>query len=186
MLKARAKENEGDVNSAIRLYSDALDDNPKAARAHLDLALLLHDYKNDYVRAVYHYGRYLELRPRTEKKEMIKDRLRVAEQLFAASVSRLHGNEADRIADLESENLELRSELRRLRSKLPAGSSDRRSPVSDRPVRDYHRVKHGDTLTSIAGELYGDPERWEDIYKANRESLPDSNNLKVGQVLVIP
>ena len=111
MRKAHTKENEGDLDSAIRLYTDALDDNPKAARAHLDVALLLHDYRKDYMRAIYHYRRYLELRSHTEKKAMIKDRIRLAEQLFAASVYRFSGNKTDKVAELYRENVELKAEI---------------------------------------------------------------------------
>ncbi|HAZ08983.1 MAG TPA: hypothetical protein DCZ01_10815 [Elusimicrobia bacterium] len=48
-----------------------------------------------------------------------------------------------------------------------------------------HRVAAGDTLRSMAGTYYGDPNLWERIYEANRDQvqrgLPDE-----GAVLVIP
>lgn len=48
-----------------------------------------------------------------------------------------------------------------------------------------HRVETGDTLRSLAGRYYGDPNLWERIYDANRgkvqRGLPDE-----GAVLVIP
>lgn len=48
-----------------------------------------------------------------------------------------------------------------------------------------HRVEAGDTLRSIAGRYYGDPNLWERIYEANREKvqrgLPDE-----GAILVVP
>ncbi|MDA0989501.1 MAG: tetratricopeptide repeat protein, partial [Verrucomicrobia bacterium] len=78
MQRAAARAAEGDVESAIRLYTKALDQDPDSARAHLDMALLQHDYKKDYVGAIYHYERYLELRPDTEKRSMIEERSRLA------------------------------------------------------------------------------------------------------------
>ena len=50
-----------------------------------------------------------------------------------------------------------------------------------------HVVKKGDTMYSIARLYYkGDVHRWHAIYDANRDRIPDPNQLKVGQTLVIP
>lgn len=96
--------------------------NPRAASAHLGLALLLHDHRRDYIEAIHHYRRYLALRAGTEKQGMIQDRLRVAEQLLAAdSLKRLSESGAganaifvqqlqasqQRIAQLETEKARL-------------------------------------------------------------------------------
>lgn len=86
--KALAKKQEGDVPEAIRLYNEALSENPDLAVAHFDLAILMHEYERDYVRAIYHYQRYLELRPETDKREMIETRVRQARQKLAADVFR--------------------------------------------------------------------------------------------------
>ena len=77
MQRAAARAGEGDVDSAIRLYVKALEQDPTAARGHLDVALLMHDYTKDYVGAIYHYRRYLDLRPETEKREMIEERMTI-------------------------------------------------------------------------------------------------------------
>ena len=47
-------------------------------------------------------------------------------------------------------------------------------------------MKEGDTLGSIAGAVYGDPDRWQEIYRANAGSLGRGGEVKPGQVLVIP
>lgn len=49
-----------------------------------------------------------------------------------------------------------------------------------------HYVTRGDTLSSIAQWYYGDRRRWRDIYRANRDQIPDPNHIVVGQTLVIP
>lgn len=214
MQRAFARKNEGNIDSAVRLYAEALDNDPKLARAHLDIALLLHDYGKDYVRAIYHYQRYLELRPRTEKREMIENRIRLAGQLFGASVFPRDRAGAGRVGALEKENDDLKHQVEELsrqldqarataaqttdggpdftqaatsgkqRARLRSGS-DAGQAAGQKVIRTY-RVKRGDTLSSIAAELYKDPSKWEKIYKANRDSLANSSKLKVGQVLVIP
>ena len=47
-------------------------------------------------------------------------------------------------------------------------------------------MKQGETLYSLALQYYGTRAAWEKIYQANRNALPNRDQLKVGQSLVIP
>ena len=47
-------------------------------------------------------------------------------------------------------------------------------------------VKSGDSLSKIAEELLGDPDRWREIFEANKDKIDDPNAIKVGQELSIP
>ena len=47
-------------------------------------------------------------------------------------------------------------------------------------------VKSGDCLWSIAQEAYGTGRQWQVIYNANKDAIKNPNDLRVGQVLVIP
>lgn len=49
-----------------------------------------------------------------------------------------------------------------------------------------HRVRYGETLSTIAGAYYGRPELWERIYQANRHYIANPSQLDPGQSLVIP
>lgn len=49
-----------------------------------------------------------------------------------------------------------------------------------------HTVQKGDTLQSIALRYYGTRSGWDKIYVANRAVLPNKDQLKVGQQLLIP
>jgi nucleoid-associated protein YgaU len=49
-----------------------------------------------------------------------------------------------------------------------------------------HTVEQGDTLSSIAQELYGDPDRFRTIFQANRNILDDPDDIFPGQELRIP
>jgi hypothetical protein len=50
-----------------------------------------------------------------------------------------------------------------------------------------YTVVGGDTLGKIAGKVYGDPSRWQQIYDANRGVIgPNPNVIRVGQKLTIP
>lgn len=47
-------------------------------------------------------------------------------------------------------------------------------------------VKPADSLSSIAQKTLGDPNRWEEIFEANRKRLNDPDDIQVGQKLTIP
>jgi nucleoid-associated protein YgaU len=47
-------------------------------------------------------------------------------------------------------------------------------------------VKSGDTLSKIARELYGDANRWREIYEANKERIESPNVIRPGWELIIP
>jgi nucleoid-associated protein YgaU len=67
----------------------------------------------------------------------------------------------------------------------PANNVIRSTASSPSAVRRYV-VRAGDTLRSIAIEMYGDVERWEAIYRANQAVIGDPDILEVGSTLIIP
>ena len=50
----------------------------------------------------------------------------------------------------------------------------------------YHTVESGDTLSAIAKKYYGDANRYQRIFEANRPMLSDPDKIYPGQVLRIP
>ena len=96
--QAFAAEQSGDINEAIRLYNKVLIDEPKSFSAHFQLATLLHDHKEDYIGAIYHYNQYLYLRPESEKSTLARDRVRIAEQLLAPQILRKVGDSVQGIS----------------------------------------------------------------------------------------
>lgn len=49
-----------------------------------------------------------------------------------------------------------------------------------------YTVVSGDSLSKIAKKLYGDANRWHDLFNANRDQLDNPDLIKPGQVLKIP
>ncbi|MCM8769284.1 MAG: LysM peptidoglycan-binding domain-containing protein [Candidatus Omnitrophica bacterium] len=49
-----------------------------------------------------------------------------------------------------------------------------------------YRVKSGDTLSKIARKVYGNPNRWQEIYRANRQRIKNPDRLDSGLELIIP
>ena len=66
-----------------------------------------------------------------------------------------------------------------------AAASGTRQVISRLPAKTY-TVRANDSLSKIAAKTLGDPNRWEDIYKANRHLLDHPDNLQAGQRLKIP
>lgn len=83
-------------------------------------------------------------------------------------------------------------EFRRL-SQMSSDTSDSVS-VSENTARpdtsvpdSTYDVKSGDTLWAIAQRMYGDGDRWREIYDANADLIgPNPNRITPGQTLVIP
>ena len=56
-------------------------------------------------------------------------------------------------------------------------------PATADPV---HVVQPGETLWQIAAALSGNPHRWPELYRANRDQIKDPSLLYPGQRLAIP
>ena len=109
--KARERRAAHDFDGAIDLYLRALDRKPELARAHLELGLVYDQEKNDDLRALYHYQRYLEMRPEAEKRDLVEKLIQHARISFAASLP-------DRPAEAVREIEMLRREVKTLRALL--------------------------------------------------------------------
>ena len=54
------------------------------------------------------------------------------------------------------------------------------------PEKQFYTVKKGDYLSKIAKEVYGNANKYDVIFEANKPMLKDPNLIYPGQVLVIP
>ena len=66
------------------------------------------------------------------------------------------------------------------------GGMDKTSSFSASRSRQVYIVRPGDTLGKIASRFYGDAKEWKKIYSANRHLLETSQNIEVGQKIVLP
>lgn len=208
MKRAKQKEQGGDMKGAAQIYRSLLEREPSMARAHLSLALLLDKPKGDYVQAVYHYERYLALRPDTEKRTMIERRVRSSSLAFVGTIFSNEAAVVERLNVLEQENAILKvkaanlgSQLQQsrvvansLRARLTASAVQASKDLEKKgmleagiqPSLPTVRVDRNDTLRKIALRVYGDQDRWRDLYDANRSVLRRPEDVRVGQLLVVP
>lgn len=213
MRKALEQKRANDIEGAIATFQSALDQTPGLARAHLELGLLFDQNKQDYVRAVYHYQRYLELRPDAGKRKIVEEMIQYARYSFAASLPDQPSEAIRMIAQLKEENRALREELAAATAAPLSAPSAAAPAVPSAPAPDASpavpaappesvasfsppasppappgsvTVRNGDTLSSIAARVYGDSSQWQRIYDANRSVLKRPGDLRVGQKLTIP
>jgi tetratricopeptide (TPR) repeat protein len=185
-------------DEAEQALKEALDNDPDLAKPHLELALIYQQYKPNYIHAVYHFDRYLELRPQSEKAALIReqrDKVLRALEIQAIQNSPELKQIAAQLQQLRSENEALRKQLAPAAAPAPAaksapGAESKPAAVTAAATaatgHQIYTVVQGDTLTKIASKFYGDGGSWEPIFEANRDSLSSPSSLRVGQTLVIP
>lgn len=191
LRRALAAKNAENVDEAIRLCEKALDRRPRLALAHRELALMLDHFRQDYVPALYHYRRYLELRPDSESRADVEQMMQHCRLSFAAQIS-ASPEELKRALQLRDHRIrKLEGELAALRERgggapasavPPTPAAPEPAPASTR----VHVVQPGETLGTISAIYYGTPSRWTTVFNANRDRIADENNVRVGTRLDIP
>ena len=207
--KAKEKAQEKDYPGAIQLYKRALEDDPSLARVHLELGILFDETK-DYIRAIYHYGNYLDqgkgIDP--DQRKWLEDCIRHAKYSFVADMPINTGTRKTieeltiKVDELKAQNARLQAFAQQLHRQLgqaappmpdltpapaapaanPRPRSTESAPSAARPTE--YKVVSGDTLSKVSQKVYGNPNQWERIRDAN--GLSANARLRVDQVLKIP
>jgi tetratricopeptide (TPR) repeat protein len=189
-------------DEAIGQFESALVKKPELGRPDLELAMIYHQHEKNYARAIYHYERYLEKRPLTEKRALIQDWIKQAKISLAGETGLSGGDVSQELIRLTRENNLLRRQLETAGGAAPVLSANVKTiltqppaprpvpaqtaaPVAPKPARTY-QVRPGDTLSRVAGSVYGDAGKWQKIYDANRDKMKTETDIKVGQTLIIP
>lgn len=109
--KGKRMLRENNVREAIRFFRQAVDMDPKNAAAHLELGLLYEEKLHDYAFAIYHYRRFLELRPEAERSKYVKQFIDRSNLALAAAVANSPLDAGDEIARLRQENSNLLAQV---------------------------------------------------------------------------
>ncbi|MDF7822400.1 LysM peptidoglycan-binding domain-containing protein [Pontiellaceae bacterium B12227] len=206
---------EGNFDAAIEEFKRALEQEPMMARPHLDLALIFQQHKINYIHALYHYDRYLELRPNAEKADFINNQKHKVAQALANTFINNSPDVKKVVQErntLIQQNNELKRQLAAALRNAPAPTAKTQQtaaptttepsvtktvPKSATPAVEAqtvskgsrHHVYHvvsGDTLSKISTKFYGDSGKYDIIYEANKDMMRNPGDLKVGQTIVIP
>jgi tetratricopeptide (TPR) repeat protein len=202
---------EGNYDAAIAEFKSALDQEPLMARPNLDLAMIYQQNVINYIHSIYHYDRYLELRPDGEKAEFINEqKLKVAQALANTLIN--NSPEVKKVVQERNTLIQQNNELKRQLAAALDKQAVNLSQLSTKPASkttvtqtvpktsnpavkpkttstQNHQIYHvvgGDTLSKIATKFYGDSGKWDIIYEANKEMMRSPGDLKVGQTIVVP
>lgn len=174
-LIGRSRVNAMNFSGAIEAFEQALEMNPQSGAAHFELGWLYAEKEGDPAAAIYHYQKYLRLRPNANNAETIRQHIfRLKQELAKAVLPVPPTPELQRqLEQLVEEKRRLQAELEQLRQVMARGNPTpgnvgtplvRSAPVptpqpqaslrtaaaaSSSAARSY-RVQPGDTLIAIA------------------------------------
>lgn len=146
-LNGRSLVNAMDYQGAIHAFGKALEVNPHSAAAHFELGWLHADKASDPAAAIYHYQRYLELRPGAENAETVGQHIFRLKQELAKAVLPMPTTPGIQreFEQLASENRRLQMELESLR----AAYASRAANVSVSPESVSRPTQGHDTLMAL-------------------------------------
>lgn len=85
-LAGRSRVNSLDFHGAVESYLKALEVNPRSSSAHFQLGWLYEEKVTDPAAAIYHYERYLKLRPNADNAPLVRQRIYSCKQELAKAV----------------------------------------------------------------------------------------------------
>jgi LysM repeat protein len=106
--KAVAEDN---YPGAIQHYEAALAANPNVAKAHVEIGLLYSEKLGDPISGIYHFQRYLAARPTATDRDQVLAYIEKSKIDFALTLPNSTVHNAEEIARIARENLDLKQEL---------------------------------------------------------------------------
>lgn len=143
----RARVNGMDYGGAIEAFQKALEVNPQSGAAHFELGWLYADKQPDPAAAIYHYERYLALRPKADNAETIKQHIFRLKQDLAKGVLPLPSTPGvqRQLEQLMEENRRLQEEV----DKWRAYYANRGTPPTNAPGLTGTQVPGGGTVALV-------------------------------------
>ncbi|KAB2646479.1 MAG: LysM peptidoglycan-binding domain-containing protein [Verrucomicrobia bacterium] len=117
-LIGRSRVNAMNFAGAIEAFEQALEKNPQSGAAHFELGWLYAEKEADAAAAIYHYQKYLKLRPSAANGETIKEHIfRLKQELAKGVLPVPPSNEMQKqLEQLVDDNRKLNEEVLRLKS----------------------------------------------------------------------
>jgi LysM repeat protein len=228
---AKDFQSQGRYEDALITYLGLISVRRESPESHLEVGYIYLQTLKDPIRAIFHFDRYLELKPESERTIQVKQLIETAKLEFLRQLpTKPFQAEVDRVDLLEIiEKLKKENDLLKLKynqallkiksikgeevmegvstslnemvSRQATSNQGETRPnradrvltnventvsIDPREVPKSYVVQSGDTLSKISERFYGTANRWNDIYQANRDALPNARSLRVGQELLIP
>src|SRR5947207_4406504 len=118
-LAGRSRRAASDYTGAVEAFEKALESNPRSAAAHLELGLIYYqNITTNWARAIYHFEKYLELRPKANNADLIRQNVDYCKLALAREVPYTPNNDLVRkeVERLARENTDLRQQVEQLKA----------------------------------------------------------------------
>ena len=115
-LMGKARVNALDSKGAIEAFERAVEANPRNGSAHFELGLLC-EKEADFSAAIYHFERFLKMRPDSDYAQIVKERITADKMELSKTVASTPVNQSE-MAKLTAENKLLQAEIERLRAQI--------------------------------------------------------------------
>ncbi len=134
-LEKQGREQEA-LSEFLKVVAKRGEDAPES---HLEVGVLYEQHIKDPVAAIYHYRKYLELRPNSPQADLVRQRIGACMRDFARTLpgqplgsDGVQSDLTDVVAKLQKENDELKAALAAARSPVPAEPP---APAAEPPAR---------------------------------------------------
>lgn len=199
----------GRYQEAMTTFLNIIEKRRDAPQSHLEVGRLYLEHFNDPLAAIYHFKKFLEVKPDVEQSAIVRQMIERAKKSFAQTlpgrpfdddITRL--DLMDLLKQVQNENLILKKKIAQMPQRKQTSSNSIKgknaasgnlfasevNKIKSKQVESFNEytVATGDTLSKISGKVYGSAAQWERIYKANSDILQNPKDLKVGQILKIP
>lgn len=175
-MDAKEKLFAGEHEEAVIGFERALEVNPKNAAAHLELGLIHYEHLHDYVSAIYHFRKMLELRPDHLMAGQINDHLTRCEMDFASSIhlGPLNQNTETQIKNLIKTKEELEEKVRSLEGQLSQmrGVLAAHSNALKAAQENAKQNQNGSKPSSGSGNVAQNQGRGGDTIQASYQTVP--------------
>jgi LysM repeat protein len=137
-LTGRNLVSQMDFPGAIDSFERALEVNPQSASAHFELGVLYDEKANDPAAAIYHYERFLKLRPNSNEAELARGHINTCKLELARTVSSLGPLPPSTQHEMEKvllENKDLKTQLARYEAAYASHAPSPTNPPVQNPAR---------------------------------------------------
>src|SRR6266480_3762493 len=120
-LAGRSRRAALNYTGAIEAYEKALETNPRSAAPHLELGLIYYqNVTTNWARAIYHFEKYLELRPEANNADLIRQNIDYCKLALAKEVPYTPNNDLIRkeLERLTRDNVDLRKQVEQLKAQF--------------------------------------------------------------------
>src|SRR2546421_7375611 len=168
-LAGRSRRAALNYTGAIEAYEKALETNPRSAAPHLELGLIYYqNVTTNWARAIYHFEKYLELRPKANNADLIRQNIDYCKLALAKEVPYTPNNDLIRkeVERMGRENTDLRQQVEQLKAQLslrPASAANRAAAFNSvnastlRPLGSVQASSKPALRPSQAGERQPEP-----------------------------